>query len=89
MLVTGAVWLVTLPAFLAIIVIWQIRHQNVTDLELTAYPALTWLFRQPTVYIAAIPLLGIIADTCSAIGGQRQRNYSIVQSLIVAREVLG
>ena len=84
MLVTGAVWLGTLPVFLAAITLWQIRRPGPSDLEFGAYPALEWIFHQPAVYIAAIPLLGILADVCGSVSGQRQRNYALVQGLIVA-----
>lgn len=82
MLVAGTLWLLSLPAVLSLITLWQIRRPTTSDLEAGAYPALEWLFRQPTVYIAAIPLLGIFADVCSASAGRRQRNYAAVQALI-------
>lgn len=84
MLVTGAVWLGTLPVLLAGITVWQIRRPNPSDLEFGAYPALEWIFHQPAVYIAAIPLLGIMADVCGSLSGQRQKNYTVIQGLIVA-----
>lgn len=82
MLVAGTLWLLTLPAALSIVTIWHIRRPTVSDLEVGAYPALEWLFHQPTVYIAAIPLLGIFADIASVATGRRQRNYAAVQALI-------
>ena len=84
MLVTGAVWLATLPVVLASITVWQIRHPGVGDLELSAFPAIEWVFHQPAIYIAAIPLLGIILDVAGAVSGQRQRLYTTSQGLIIA-----
>ena len=84
MLVTGALWLTTLPVVLASITLWQIRRPTPSDLEISAFPAFEWLFHQPAIYIAAIPLLGIFADVCGSISGQRQKNYTILQGLIVA-----
>lgn len=84
MLVTGAVWLGTIPAFLAHVLEWSIRRPSPTDYEFGAYPALEWLFRQPSIYLVAIPLLGIIADVCGSLSGQRQRMYGAQQASIVA-----
>ena len=84
MLVTGALWLATLPVLLADITLWQIRRPGPSDFEFGAYPAIEWVFHQPAIYIAAIPLLGIFADVCGSLSGQRQRNYTVIQSLIVA-----
>lgn len=84
MLVTGAVWIGTLPVLLAGVTLWQIRRPGPSDLEFGAYPTLEWIFHQPAVYIAAIPLLGILADVCGSASGQRQKNYTAIQGLIVA-----
>lgn len=84
MLVTGAVWLTTLPVVLAAITLWQIRRPNPSDLEISAFPAFEWVFHQPAIYLAAIPLLGLFADACGSLGGQRQKNYTVLQGLIVA-----
>lgn len=84
MLVTGSLWFATLPVVLAAVTVWQIRRPSVSDLEIGAYPAIEWMFHQPALYIAAIPLLGILADVCAALAGQRQKNYTALQGLIVA-----
>lgn len=84
MLVTGALWLVTIPALFAQIVLWHIRRPSVIDLTEAAYPALSWIFQQPALYIAAIPVLGLLADSAAAASGARQKNYSVVQGLLVA-----
>ena len=84
MLVTGALWLATLPPVVAIITVWQIRRPSPSDLEAGAYPALEWLFHQPALYILAIPVLGIMLDISSAVSGQRQAAYGVMQGAIVA-----
>lgn len=82
-LVTGVLWLVTIPPFLAQIVLWHIRQPNVIDLTNSAYPQLTWIFLQPALYIAAIPLLGFLADSVATAAGTRQGGYGAMQALIV------
>lgn len=84
MLATGAVWLVTLPAVLALITVWQIRRPSPSDLEAGAYPAIEWLFHQPSVFMVAIPLLGLLADACSSLSGGRQKGYGAIQAMIGA-----
>lgn len=87
MLVTGAIWLVTLPAALAAVTLWQIRRPTPSDLAGIpdgAYSAFVWLFSQPAIYIAVIPVLGILLDVAGSASGQRQRSYGVSQGLIVA-----
>lgn len=87
MLVTGALWLVTLPAALAAITLWHIRRPSPADLSAVpegAYSAFAWVFSQPAVYIVAIPVLGVLLDVAGALSGQRQKSYGVLQSMIVA-----
>lgn len=86
MLVTGALWLTTLPPFLAVLTLWHIRQAPVSDYSDLAgvYPQFAWIFHQPAIYIVAIPILGILADVCGSISGARQANYGLLQGLITA-----
>jgi heme/copper-type cytochrome/quinol oxidase subunit 1 len=84
-LVTGALWLATLPVLLAVITRWALQRGQAPQVLLNgAYPHMTWLFRQPSIYIAAIPLLGIVADVCGSLSGRRQQQYTAIQGMIIA-----
>jgi len=83
MLVTGALWLATLPVVIAGVVLLHIQQLSAAELA-TGLAEIDWLFRQPAVFVAAIPVLGIVLDVASATAGARVRFERGVQSTIVA-----
>lgn len=77
MLVTSSVWVLSLPAALAQIILGHIIRPSAEDLVRT-YDNFSWLLRQPSIYVALIPLLGIAADVVATSTGARQRFRAIV-----------
>ena len=49
---------------------------------------LGWLLRGPSIYVVAIPVLGIAADVLATAAGRRIPQYNIVQGIIGAYAVL-
>jgi len=82
MLVAGSLWMFTLPGVLAHVVILQISRPDVSTVTTAATDRFGWLFAQPSIYIVAIPVLGIAADVVPVMTGQRQRMTAVVQGLI-------
>ena len=82
MLVAGTVWMLTLPALLANLTIWHIRHPGTADLAGEGYASFGWIFHQPASFMIAIPVLGILADVASAASGSRQGMYGSIQAMI-------
>ena len=82
MLVAGSLWMFTLPVVLAHVVLVQISRPTVSTLSAAAGTQFGWLFAQPSIYIIAIPVLGIAADVVPVMTRQRQRMPSVVLGLI-------
>ncbi len=77
MLVTSSVWVLSLPAALAQVILGHIIRPSAEDLVRT-YDNFSWLLRQPSIYVALIPLLGLTADVVSTATGARQRFRAVV-----------
>jgi cytochrome o ubiquinol oxidase subunit 1 len=84
MLVSATIWVLTLPVVLAPIVVWLIRPASAGDYSAGAFNAIEWLFHQPSVYLAAIPLLGLLADAVVVAAGARHKSAGVVQTAIGA-----
>jgi len=87
MLVAGAVWLGTLPAVFAGVVLWHIQQPTPATLAGGA-ATMEWLFRQPSIWVIAVPVLGIMLDVASAAAKQRVRFSSALQYALIAAGVL-
>lgn len=83
MLVTGALWLGTLPVVIGGVVLWHIQQPTAATLAAEGLTSIDWLFRQPAVFVLAIPVLGIALDVASAAAGARVRFERGLQSVIV------
>ncbi len=88
MVVTAGLWVLTLPAVLARIILVHIARPTPTDLAVNGVEAVSWLFRQPSVYIVALPVLGIVLDSVAVAAGGRQRFRGAVQVMIGAAGLL-
>ncbi len=92
MLVTGAVWLVSLPVLLSnIVTAWiDLRGQSAVHYGLAQnlYSQIDWIFDQPQVFIFALPILGIFTDILISAKGERMRHYEAVQILIALFGIL-
>ena len=81
-LAAATLWVLTLPALVANVILGHIGDPGPAELLLEVHPTLEWFFRQPAVYVAAIPVLGLILDAVSATTGSRARSYGVMQFVI-------
>ncbi|MCB0996473.1 MAG: cbb3-type cytochrome c oxidase subunit I [Acidimicrobiales bacterium] len=88
MLVSGGMWLLTLPVLVANIAIIWVDLRGVTALAYgqpaNIYAQLSWVFDQPQIFAFALPVLGIVGDIIPVAFGQRQRLYGVLQFAIGA-----
>ncbi len=82
MLVSAAVWLLSLPVLLANLVIMWVDLRGVAaaryGLGENLYEQVSWVFEQPQVFAFLIPVLGIIGQIVPLAFGAPMRNYRFV-----------
>lgn len=91
LLCTTVIWLLTLPVMLAVLLLLFVDHRNGQIFLPTGPDAanqVAWLSRQPQVYAAAIPVLGIVLDAASTAARTRLPNRGAAQVAIGAFAVL-
>jgi len=88
MLVAGAIWLLSFGSAFAHVVVGQISHAGAAELLKNFDAGLSWLVRGPSIYMIAIPALGIAGDVVGRATGRRLANYFVFQTLIAAFAVL-
>jgi heme/copper-type cytochrome/quinol oxidase subunit 1 len=91
MVVAGTLWVLTLPALGASLLLGYLDHRYGQLLfgdpgALFGYT--TWVFDQPAAYIAAIPVLGVLAEIAPVTAGREQRNRAAQLGAIAAFGVL-
>jgi cytochrome c oxidase subunit I+III len=73
--VASIMWLLTLPVLFALIVLMYVDHRSAGSVFVgnpaELYDNLIWLFRNPQIYVVAIPALGFIADVLTTTSGTR------------------
>ncbi len=84
MLVAASRWVLTFPAVLANVVFIHIQRPNATDIAITGLDGISWLLRQPSLYVALIPALGIALDAAAVAVSGRQRFRGVAQGMIGA-----
>lgn len=93
LLCTTVIWILTLPVMLAVLLIVFLDHRNGgTFLGAPGpqmYDQVAWLGRQPQVYAAAIPVLGIVLDAAATAAKGRIPNRGAAMGAIGAFAVLG
>lgn len=93
MLVGGSVWLLTLPVLAGMLVLTfvDLRYGDGQLMGGTAgvYDRVSWLFWQPTLYVVAVPALGIIADIVPVFARRRHQRHGAAMFLIGASAALG
>lgn len=92
LLCTTVIWLLTLPVMLALLVLLFLDHRNGQALFAVGPEAadqVAWLGRQPQVYAAAIPVLGLVLDTAATAARTRLPNRGAAMGAIGAFAVLG
>lgn len=91
MVVAGTLWLVTLPVLGSSLLLAYLDHRYGQILfgdpgVLFGYVA--WVFDQPAAYIAAIPVLGVLAEIAPVAAGREQRHRGAQLGAIAAFGIL-
>lgn len=93
LLCTTTIWILTLPVMLAVLVIIYVDHRSGQVFLGGTGPdmadQIAWLSRQPQVYAAAIPVLGVALDTAVTAAGARLGQRHVARTAIGAFAVLG
>jgi heme/copper-type cytochrome/quinol oxidase subunit 1 len=85
MVVGGTVWLLTLPVLAAVmlLVYVDLRYgQQFLGGSDGVYDRIAWTFWQPTLYVFAVPALGIIADVVPVFARRRHNRHTTAMALI-------
>jgi heme/copper-type cytochrome/quinol oxidase subunit 1 len=87
-LVAGPIWIVSLGAAAGGVLLGQVSQLNAAGLAINHAQEIAWLWRAPSIYLVAIPVLGILADVTAKAAGRRIGQYGLVQGAIAAYGVL-
>jgi heme/copper-type cytochrome/quinol oxidase subunit 1 len=92
MVVAASVWLLTLPALLANLVLVYIDHHygrpSSFGVGFNQWPQVSWAFTEPQIYALLIPILGIGNDVVATMSGVRQAHRSTMMAVIGAFGIL-
>jgi cytochrome o ubiquinol oxidase subunit 1 len=88
MLVASTIWILSLASVVAHVVVGQITQADATGLADNFANGIAWALRGPTVFMLAIPVLGIAAEAATSAAGRGAPRYGILQGLIGAYGVL-
>lgn len=80
MLIAGTVWIVTLPAIVANLVLAYVDFRNgqvAQGVPAAINQSFHWIFWQPQVYAFAIPALGIMSEIVPVAARVRQRRHEV------------
>src|ERR671917_296110 len=93
-LVGGSVWLLTLPVLAGMLVLAFIDLRYGGDQQFLGgsdrvYDRVVWMFWQPTLYVVAVPALGIIADIVPVFARRRHQRHRAAMFLIGMAAALG
>lgn len=83
MLVSGALWLATMPAIVAVGVLMQANRSNAGAIKMDSVDNLRFLGWQPTVWILAIPVIGLAVDIVPVATGSRLMQRFAFRGLLV------
>jgi cytochrome c oxidase subunit I len=92
MLVGGTVWVMTLPVLAALLLLSYVdlRYgQQFMGGSTGLINRLAWVFWQPTVYVFAVPALGVIADIVPVFARRRHQRHSAAMFLLGLAAALG
>ena len=81
-LVASSLWLVTLGAAAAHMLLGQVAKMGPAALATNFSENLIWVFRGPAVFAFAIPVLGIAVDVVATATGRRFANTDAMQMII-------
>lgn len=85
MLVGGTVWLLTLPVLAGMLLLSYVdlRYgQQFMGGSAGVYNHVSWLFWQPTLYVFAVPALGIISDIVPVFARRRHQRHRAAMVLL-------
>ena len=84
MMVATSLWLLTLPAVLANVVLLYVDHHYGTGAAFAAdqWAQLSWVFGHPQLYVIAIPGLGVVTDVVATLAGVRQSHRGVMMTAI-------
>jgi heme/copper-type cytochrome/quinol oxidase subunit 1 len=85
MVVGGTVWLLTLPVLAAVLLLVYVDllyGQQFLGGSDGVYDRIAWTFWQPTLYVVAVPALGIIADVVPVFARRRHHRHTAAMALI-------
>jgi heme/copper-type cytochrome/quinol oxidase subunit 1 len=88
----GTVWLLTLPVLAGVLLLayLDLRYgQQFLGGSGGVYDRVAWMYWQPTLYVAAVPALGIIADIVPVFARRRHRRHRAAMFLIGLAAALG
>ncbi len=91
-LVGGTGWLLTLPVLAAMLLITylDLRYgQQFLGGSGGIYNRIAWLFWQPTLYLVAVPALGIVADVVPVFAQRRHHKHGAAMVLLGLAAALG
>jgi heme/copper-type cytochrome/quinol oxidase subunit 1 len=92
MLVGGTVWLLTLPVLAGGLLLSYLDLRYGSGFLGGAaglYQRIAWLFWQPTLYVFAVPALGVIADIVPVFAGRRHQRHRAAMVLLGLSAALG
>ena len=84
-LVGGTGWLLTLPVLAAMLLLTYVdlRYgQQFLGGSAGVYNRIAWLFWQPTLYLVAVPALGIVADVVPVFAQRRHQSHGAAMFLL-------
>jgi len=84
MLVATPIWILTFGSTIAHVWLGRVADADASGITAGFLDGIAWFLRAPSVYLLAIPVLGIIADVIVVAAGRRLRTYGVLQGLIAA-----
>lgn len=82
MLIAGPIWILNGSAALAGIVLGEVSNANAAGLADNYGVMISQLWQAPSIYMLAIPVLGIAGDVTAKTAGRRISTYGVAQGLI-------
>lgn len=87
MLVAAPVWIMTFGSTTAHVFLGRISQADAPGLLERWVEGMSWSLRVPSIYMVAIPALGIAADVAAKSVGRRMSPYGVVQAMIATYAV--
>lgn len=86
--VAAIMWLLTLPVAFGLLVIMYVDHRHAGGLFVGApsvlYQNFFWLFRNPQIYVVAIPVVGFFLDVLATASGARMKMRAVAVGAVAA-----